>query len=78
MSVFNEEYQFDSNYRIFTNLHRPRTIISSVVESGRSATSLVLLSKCPVGGGITEDIRTPLSVWMCSSTITTFKQLQTI
>jgi hypothetical protein len=50
MSVFNEEYQFDSNYRIFTNLHRPRTIISSVVESGRSATSLVLLSRKMPGG----------------------------
>jgi len=43
MSVFNEEYQLDSDDRIFTNLHRPRTIISSVVESGRNATSLLLL-----------------------------------
>jgi hypothetical protein len=63
MSVFNEKYQLDSMDRIFTNLHRPRTIISSVVESGRSATSLGLLQgKSPAGGGITEDVRTPLSV----------------
>jgi hypothetical protein len=50
MSAFNEEYQLDSNDRIFTNLHRPRTIISSVVGSGRNATSLVLLQgKRPAG-----------------------------
>ena len=50
MSVFNEEYQLDSNEGIFTSLHRPRTIISSVVESGRSATSLVLLPRKKPGG----------------------------
>ena len=50
MSVFNEEYQLDSNEGIFTSLHRPRTIISSVVESGRNATSLLLLQgKSPAG-----------------------------